>query len=223
MKAALNLAYQERKVASDDAWRSVKAFREADSSRVRYLTDDEARRLVSHCLPDFRPLVQVALLTGCRYGELVASTVADYNPDTGTVHIRVSKSGKPRHVVFDPRGPAVLRWRGRRQDGDVRIFTKPDGSRWGTSHQQRPFKAACQGAKVALTFHGLKYSYASRLVMSGAPMAVVAAQLGHSDTRMVEKHYGHLAPSYVADTVRAAFTSMGVVEELNVVPLNKAK
>ena len=75
----------------------------------------------------------------------------------------------------------------------------------------------------ALTFHGLRHSYASRLVMSGAPLAVVAAQLGHSDTRMVEKHYGHLAPSYVADTVRAAFTSMGVVEESNVVPLSKAK
>lgn len=24
----------------------------------------------------------------------------------------------------------------------------------------------------------------------------VAKDLGHSDTRMVEKHYGHLAPSY---------------------------
>ena len=41
--------------------------------------------------------------------------------------------------------------------------------------------------------------------MGGAPLAVVAAQLGHSDTRMVEKHYGHMAPSYVADTVRASF------------------
>jgi len=58
--------------------------------------------------------------------------------------------------------------------------------------------------------------------MNGVPLAVVAAQLGHSDTRMVEKHYGHLAPSYVADTVRAAFGNMGVVEETNVVPLAKA-
>jgi integrase len=38
--------------------------------------------------------------------------------------------------------------------------------------------------------------------MNGVPLAVIAAQLGHSDTRMVEKHYGHLAPSYVAETVR---------------------
>lgn len=27
----------------------------------------------------------------------------------------------------------------------------------------------------------------------GVPLAYVAAQLGHTDTRMVEKHYGHLA------------------------------
>jgi hypothetical protein len=52
--------------------------------------------------------------------------------------------------------------------------------------------------------------------MKGVPLAVIAAQLGHSDTRMVEKHYGHLAPSYVAETVRAAFGSLGIVEPSNV-------
>ena len=53
--------------------------------------------------------------------------------------------------------------------------------------------------------------------MRGAPLAVIAKQLGHADTRMVEKHYGHLAPSYVADTVRAAFGSLGLLEPSNVV------
>jgi hypothetical protein len=43
-------------------------------------------------------------------------------------------------------------------------------------------------------------------------MGVIAAQLGHADTRMTEKHYAHLAPSYVADTVRAALPPLGVVE-----------
>ena len=46
----------------------------------------------------------------------------------------------------------------------------------------------------------------------GCPLAVIAAQLGHADPRMVEKHYGHLAPSYVADTVRKAFGSLRIVE-----------
>jgi hypothetical protein len=29
--------------------------------------------------------------------------------------------------------------------------------------------------------------------------------LGHSDTRMTEQHYAHLAPTYIGDTIRAAF------------------
>ncbi|MEI6559503.1 MAG: site-specific integrase [Rhodospirillaceae bacterium] len=222
LKAALNLAHQERRVSSDDAWRSVKAFREADSARIRYLNDDEARRVVNHCPPEFRPMVQAALLTGCRYGELVALVVADYNADAGTIHVRISKSGKARHVVLTDEGRCFFDGAVAGKTGDALAFTKTDGSRWGTSHQQRPFKLACEGAKVgALTFHELRHSYATRLIMNGVPMAVVAAQLGHSDTRMVEKHYGHLAPSYIADTVRAAFGNMGVVPESNIATLRR--
>jgi len=46
---------------------------------------------------------------------------------------------------------------------------------------------------------------------------------GHSDTRMVEKHYGHLAPTYIADTVRAAFDRMGLVHADNISTLMPAK
>ncbi len=52
--------------------------------------------------------------------------------------------------------------------------------------------------------------------MRGVALPVIAAQLGHADSQMVERHYGHLAPSYVADTIRAAFGTMGLVEPDNV-------
>jgi hypothetical protein len=39
--------------------------------------------------------------------------------------------------------------------------------------------------------------------MNGTPLLVVAQALGHVDTRMVERVYGHLEPSYVADAIRA--------------------
>jgi integrase len=75
---------------------------------------------------------------------------------------------------------------------------------WGKSHQQRPFKEACGRAKIApaITFHELRHTWASLAIMAGAPLMVVAQNLGHSDTRMVEKHYGHLAQSFIADTIR---------------------
>jgi hypothetical protein len=55
------------------------------------------------------------------------------------------------------------------------------------------------------------------------PLAVIAAQLGHADTRVVEKHYGHLAPSYVADKMRAAFGTLVLMELSNVVPIGGAR
>lgn len=224
LKAALNLAHHDRKVASNDAWVRVKPFREVDAARIRYLSDDEAKRLVNACAAEFKPLVQAALLTGCRYGELVALSVADFKADAGTLHIRISKSGKPRHVILTDEGKRFFTALTAGKTGTTLIFTKEGGVPWGTSHQQRPFKTAVANAKLdALTFHELRHSYASRLVMAGAPLAVVAAQLGHSDTRMVEKHYGHMAPNYVADTVRAAFGSMGVVEETNIASIHQRK
>ena len=53
-------------------------------------------------------------------------------------------------------------------------------------------------------------------------MAVIAKQLGHADTRMTEKHYAHLAPNYIADTIRANFPNLGITEINHVVALSSA-
>jgi hypothetical protein len=55
--------------------------------------------------------------------------------------------------------------------------------------------------------------------MQGVPFGVIARQLGHSDTRMTEKHYAHLAPNYVAETIQAKFPNLGIAEAETVAPL----
>ena len=52
--------------------------------------------------------------------------------------------------------------------------------------------------------------------MRGVPMPVIARQLGHADTRMTERHYAHLSPSYVAETIRASFPTLGIIEATKV-------
>jgi integrase len=221
LKAALNHAHREGRCASDDAWRTVRAFREADAARLRYLSDDETRRLTNACSPDFRVLVTGALLTGCRYGELAAMAVADFNPDAGTVRVRSSKSGRPRHVVLPREGLDFITGLAAGKPGSARLFLRSNGKPWAKSEQQRPLATACKAGRIdpPVNFHGLRHTYASRLAMRNVPLAVIAAQLGHSDTRMVEKHYGHLSPGYVADTVRAAFGTLGIVDPSNVAPI----
>jgi site-specific recombinase XerD len=99
------------------------------------------------------------------------------------------------------------------------MLVRADGGAWNTSHQIRPLLRACEQAGISppISFHILRHTYASLLVMAGAPLQVVAHNLGHADTRMTERHYAHLASSYIADTIRALSPRLGVVEPTNVV------
>jgi integrase len=47
----------------------------------------------------------------------------------------------------------------------------------------------------AITVHERRHTWASLSIMAGAPLLMVAHNLGHADTRLVEKHYGHLTQS----------------------------
>jgi integrase len=221
LKASLNHAFHEGRVASDDAWRKVKPFREADAPVVHFLSDDECRRIVNASVGAFRDIVKGALVTGCRYGELTRMRTADFNSDAGTITVRESKSGKPRHVVLTDEGRALFAELTAGRAGRELVFVRDDGKAWGPSHQQRPLDAASARAKIepAATFHILRHTYASALAMRGVPMGVIAAQLGHADTRITERHYAHLAPNYVADTVRAALPALGIVDKSNVTAL----
>ena len=62
--------------------------------------------------------------------------------------------------------------------------------------------------KPAVSFHVLRHTHGSTLAMRGVPMGVIAEQLGHADTRMTEKHYA--TASYVADTIRSHFPTLGI-------------
>jgi integrase len=194
----------------------VKAFRSVDAANIRFLSTDECTRLMNACPSDFRLLVQGALLTGCRYGELTRMVCADFCADGGTLLVRESKSGKPRHVPLTDEGVGFFSHLVAGCRADAIMFQRNDRNPWGKSHQKRPLDAAATHAVVPdVSFHILRHTYGSHLAMKGVPMAVIAAALGHSDTRMTEKHYAHLSPSYIADTIRAHLPSFGIISETN--------
>lgn len=204
-KAALNMAWRDGKVSSDAAWRRVTPFESVDAARIRYLSMDEAKRLLEACSPAFKRLVRVALETGARYGELMALRVEDFNADAGTLHIRDSKSGKPRHVVLTPEGAAYVAEIAKdRSPADI-LLVKENGEPWQRDHQKDPLRNACKTAKIdpPISFHALRHSWASHAVMCGVSLQIVARNLGHTTTRVTEAHYAHLAPSFVADAIRA--------------------
>jgi integrase len=230
LKAILNSAFDEGHVGNREAWgRRVKPFEDADAARTRYLSIADGRRLVNACGPDFRLLVLAALFTGARYGQLIELTVDRFNSDAGTVQLR-SRKGRGRLKIYN----AVLNDEGReffeqvcagrashelvfRHTGRIdRAIergesTDDDKGEWREAEQVRLMREACKRAKITppLGFHQLRHTWASLSVMAGMPLVVVAQNLGHSGTAMVEKFYGHLAPSFVADAIRRGAPRFG--------------
>jgi len=211
LKAAFNYAERTGKYQGPTPWKLVKPFRNVDATEHPYLSRDEAIRLQNACHPDFRQLVRGALETGCRYGELRSMKVSDYNADAGTLVVRESKSGKIRHVHLTESGQGFFDELMLGKIKSEPMFLKESGKPWGTSHQGMPMVEACKIARIdpPISFKGLRTTYGSLLATAGVPLQVIAAALGHSDTRITEKHYAHLMPNYVADTIRANLPAFG--------------
>jgi integrase len=250
LKAVLNFAYDAGHVANRDPWgRKFKKFKGVSRARVRYLSIPEAQRLMNACDEDFKPMVRAALETGARYSELCRLEVADFNPDSGTVHVRKSKSYQERHIVLTDDGQSFFRQHCVGRAGDELIFSNvdrvaralekergqlrktgedpvkanvDDRGEWRVAEQARPMRAANKRAnlKPHCNFHALRHTWASLSVMRGVPLIVVAKNLGHRDTRMVETHYGHLSNDYISDAIRAGAPRYGIrAPDQVVVPL----
>lgn len=198
LRGALN--YQVEKDPSIDyrAWRGVKQFKNADGIRTGYLTIEQQRLLLGACPAGLRELVAGALYTGARYGELRVLRVHQVFLKARNLQIQNSKTYKPRLIPLTEEAHDFFakQVEGRRPNDFV--FLRSDGMQWGKSHTFRPLRAACDAARVPpICFHELRHSYASILIMAGAELIAVAKILGHANTRMVEKHYGHLRETWL--------------------------
>lgn len=211
LKAMLNRAYLNELVADDSPWRRVKPFAGADEPVTRFLTTDEATRLLNACRSDLRALVRAALLTGARFAELAGLVAADVNLDTSMIYIRPSKSGKGRHVPLSAEGQAFFGEVVVGKAGQAHVFARGDGEPWGKNHHVRLLKEACSAAKIQpeITFHDLRHTYASLLAQAGADLLTISKLLGHADTRVTSRHYAHLCDKTLANAVRTLLPNFG--------------
>lgn len=204
LKAVLNKAFQDGLAADNVEWRKVLPFKNVDEARIRFLTDAEAVRLVNACAPDLRALVRAALLTGTRFGELVAIKANDVNLREARIYVSPAKSGRARFVPLNAEGVNHFRKLVAGKTGEEALFTRTSGARWGKNHHIRPLQDACGAAKInpAIAFHELRHTYASHLAQAGVDLLTISKLLGHSDTRVTAKHYAHLADKTLADAVK---------------------
>jgi integrase len=170
--------------------------------------------------------VHAALLTGARYGELSRLRVEDFEFDS-TVHVLKSKPGRERHVVLSDQGIAFFRKLTAGRAGKeimLRNFGRANLT-WMRGDQQLHISRACAAAHVDICFHALRHTYASNAIMvGGMSLMLLAKNLGHADTTMVQKHYGHLVCDYVFTATKKSVPVFGFAfdDDDNVMPLRRA-
>ncbi len=162
-------------------------------------------------------LIDVAVNTGMRQGELLGLRWADVDLDTGILRVRLQygrdggfaepKSARSRRTIDLPASTlATLREHKHRQLQE-RLMTGPDwedqglifstyqGRPMGHRNVERDFTALLERAGLPhVPFHALRHTHATLLLSAGVPVGDVSARLGHSSAAMTLDVYGHVLP-----------------------------
>ncbi|WP_051564482.1 tyrosine-type recombinase/integrase [Desulfovermiculus halophilus] len=189
-------------VSGDSPTRKVKLPR-FDNKRLRFLTPDEADKLLKALAEKSQQLHDMALLslhTGMRAGEIFKLTWGDVNLNNETLTIRDSKSGKTRYAYFTEATRGMLESLYNGQAPDQPVFTSRFGERVTevSNSFERVVKSTGLNEGVSdrrqkVTFHTLRHTFASWLVQDGTDLYVVKELLGHHSIQLTER-YSHLQP-----------------------------
>jgi len=177
-----------------------------NNHRLRFLTESEVAALLTASddlkihSPYLRPLVETALLTGMRRGELLSLKWEQIRNGFIYLEAAMVKSGKGRQIPINDRLAEVFKEvrRGNQLKSEF-VFCDSQGRRF--SQVKRSFASACRRAGIeAFRFHDLRHTFASRLVMRGASLKAVQELLGHADLKMTMR-YAHLSHEHLRDSV----------------------
>lgn len=174
IKAALKLAYKA-KIISDDLSSLIERLPE-NNQRHNYLSIDQVKKLADNCSEQVRAAVWIALLTGCRRGEILSLTKDSITPEGLRIKAGNTKTLRERLV---PIIPALRPWL-----EYVPLQINFEGLKTG-------FARARTKAGVDANFHDLRHSCASLLINMGTPLEVVRDILGHTTVKTTER-YAHI-------------------------------
>lgn len=184
--------------------RSLKPLKLDRQHVVRYLSDDEERRLRNalESAPGYlRVMVLVAINTGLRRKELFTLQWATVDLKRRQLIVvgSLSKTGQTRFIPLNQEAVDTLRQWCNHTGADGLVFESHTGE--GFNNTKRSWMALLRRAKIDnFRWHDLRHHFASSLVMAGADLYGVGKLLGHSSVE-ITKRYAHLAPDHLADLV----------------------
>ena len=210
LRKLLNLAVDYKKLSHVPRFKPLK-FGDQD---FEFLSFEESERFLAAAGSDWKPMVLLALKTGLRRGELLALKWEDLDLKAGLLIVKRSvwekeegtpKSGKRREIPLSASTVAMLQ--AQRHLKGPYVFCDSAGKRLTASEIQKVVPSLCNKAGLSkrLSWHDLRHTFASHLVMKGRSLVEVQQLLGHSTVQMTMR-YAHLSP----DVKRAAVDALDV-------------
>jgi len=178
--------------------------------RDRRLQSDEEERLLAACKMHSNPMlawiVQLALYTGMRHGEIVNLKRNQINLDKRSIHLIDTKNNTSRTVPLSNKAITVIKEVTanpiRPIDTDLVFFGEP--GRTGVRNPyttNRVWEAALKRSGIKeLRFHDLRHEATSRFVEAGLSDQEVSSITGHKSMQML-KRYTHLRTEVLSDKI----------------------
>jgi site-specific recombinase XerD len=203
-RALLSLVYRlgiENGKVKENPARLVK-HRQENNARVRWLSNEEEVRLrtyIQNTYSEHIPELDLALHTGMRLGEMYSLTWENVNTSRKVLTIPRSKNGETRHVPLNATALSALAEFRKRGDDTGPVVRNLDGE--PLAGPRYWFEPALPKAKVRrFSWHCLRHTFASRLVMAGVDLRTVQELMGHKSIEMTVR-YSHLAPKHTLAAV----------------------
>jgi integrase len=174
--------------------------RREDNGRTRWLLADEETKLravIQSDYPGQLPAFDVALHTGMRKSEQYGLTWDCVDFERRQITIPRSKNGRVRYIPLDNTALDALLRLHTRSDGAGQVMVSAESGRgYLAGHALKSprewFDATCRRAGIAgFTWHCLRHTFASRLVMDGVGLRDVQELMGHKAITMTCR-YAHL-------------------------------
>lgn len=157
---------------------------------------------------EFRDVLITAWETGCRPQELVR--VEARHVDTANARWVLppgeSKGKRSARVVYLSDTAAEITRRLCEAHPTGPIFRNMDGRPWTCDAVKLRFQRKARRLGRKLCLYHFRHSFATRMLLAGVDAMVVAHWLGHRDTSMLGRVYGHLSqrPEFLHEKLRAA-------------------
>lgn len=180
-------------------WRSLKN-KEA-KERIRWITQDEAIRLLSCLPPHIALIVEFALYTGLRRSEVLSLAWENLESHINCIGVEV-KGGEWRKVELSQAARNI-------------IDRAPRNGRYifDATNLRKHLAAGLAAANIRnFRFHDLRHTHATWLRQNGTALEIVQRALGHSSIQVTQR-YAHVDDR----EVRAAINSIDSLTPTNVV------